>query len=176
MAYAHYHTVILPVRRNLQDTKYDCGPASLKIILETMGHHPSEETLMRIAGTTPEQGTHPTALHETLMTLGVRSHVHAHASVELVEEELRRCRLNVVDYQAWGDNGRDFQTLNTGHYSVIFGYTRTHFFVADPSKRGTPLPGFRTIRKDLFVKRWADQGEDGPTRHWLLTVPLVQGE
>ncbi|MBI4433492.1 C39 family peptidase [Candidatus Uhrbacteria bacterium] len=176
MAYAYYPRIILPVRRNIQDTKYDCGPASLKIILETMGHHPSEETLMRLAGTTPKDGTSPRGLHRTLTQLGIRSHVHAHASVARVEAEIQACRLCVIDYQAWGESGRDFALRLTGHYSVIFGYTPTHFHVADPSKHRTKIRrtwGFRMIRKDLFVQRWADTESDGvPTRHWLLSVPL----
>lgn len=35
--------------------------------------------------------------------------------------------------------------------------------------------GFWTIRKDRFVWRWADGETEGKkTRHWLLTVPLLQ--
>ena len=48
MSYRMYSKVVLPIRINLQDTTYDCGPASLLIILESLGKDISEKMLMKL--------------------------------------------------------------------------------------------------------------------------------
>jgi ABC-type bacteriocin/lantibiotic exporter with double-glycine peptidase domain len=178
MPYNFYQNVILPIRRNLQDTKYDCGPASLEIILETLGRDIREKTLMRIAHTTL-QGTSPENIAHTLRKLKIKHQIIPHGSIALIEEKIRNFNLCLVNYQAWGENGAEIKNLDSGHYSVIFGFTPTHFFVADPAKRHTVKYnkqwGFRTIKKNLFSKRWRDKEENGEkTFHWMLAVPLNQ--
>lgn len=85
--------------------------------------------------------------------------------------------------------------LQSGHYSVIFGFNKTHFFLSDPSKKKNPRiteRGFRTVKKTLFLKRWKYKvdtkrkilflkrqkykvHEGGNTIYrWLITVPLAQ--
>jgi hypothetical protein len=113
-----------------------------------------------------------------LKRLRIQHVVHPHATIALIEDCIHKLNLCVVDYQAWGKSGREFKTLEAGHYSVIFGFNRTHFFVADPAKRHTRKRatwGFRLIQKDLFRKRWADREATGEkTWHWMIAVPLVQ--
>ena len=178
MSHSLYPTVILPVRRNLQDTHYDCGPASLAIILETLGRHYTEETLMKWGHTTPQDGTTPEMLDHILNKIEVRHEIFPHASIGLVEQEIRNFNLCLIDYQAWADGGSEIEEVESGHYSVIFGFNETHFYLADPAKRHTKVDkewGFRTIGKDLFAKRWYEQEENGEkTYHWMMSVPLVQ--
>jgi ABC-type bacteriocin/lantibiotic exporter with double-glycine peptidase domain len=174
MAHRFYPTIILPVKRKIQERLYDCGPSSLIIILETLGRTVSEKTLMRLARTNPETGTDTKDLSRTLQKLNVYHQVHYLADRDLIESSIRNLNLCIVNYQAWGKGGRDAKTLSAGHYSVIFGFNVTHFYLADPSKVQTKKRstwGFRQIRKDLFEERW--QGKD--TKRWLLTVPLAQG-
>lgn len=176
MTYAPYHTVILPVRRNRQDEKYDCGPASLKIILETIHRPVSEKKLMDLGKTTPEDGTTPEQLINTLRYLSIPYHACRGEKLDHIENEIRNLRLVLVDYQSWGDSGEDFYNLDTGHYSVVFGFNDTHFFIADPSKTKTSGHGnwgFRTIRKDLFGERWVDKEADGTIqKHFMISVPI----
>ncbi|MEK7599381.1 MAG: cysteine peptidase family C39 domain-containing protein, partial [Patescibacteria group bacterium] len=82
MPYDFYQNVILPVQRNLQDVKYDCGPASLEIILETLGRNVSEKTLMRIARTTPE-GTSPENIAHTFRKLKIKHQIIPRGSTAL---------------------------------------------------------------------------------------------
>lgn len=49
-----FHKVILPIKPNIQDTNYDCGAASLKIILNTLGIQVDEEKLMELTETTKD--------------------------------------------------------------------------------------------------------------------------
>ncbi len=178
MLHTSFESVILPVKRNLQDEKYDCGPASLKIILDTLGKEIDEEKLMEMGKTTPEDGTTPKALITTLNKLKVAHTVFERSSVTIVESAITNLNLCLIDYQSWGDNGKEYEKLETGHYSVIFGFNKTHFYIADPAKRHTEKCdewGFRTIRKDLFEKHWKDVESNGKkTFHWMMSVPLFQ--
>lgn len=178
MACAYYPKIVLPVRRNLQDTSYDCGPASLKIILETLGVHVDEERLMKMGKTTPEEGTPPDKLIAILKEFGVKHEVIDHANLELIEQKIREINLLLVDYQSWGDGGSDYKGLNTGHYSVVFGFNKTHLWIADPAKHKTQdykKWGARKMRKDMFLERWQDREEGGTkTYRWMIAVPLCQ--
>ncbi|MCJ7792694.1 MAG: cysteine peptidase family C39 domain-containing protein [Candidatus Marinimicrobia bacterium] len=178
MAYAYYPKVILPIRRNLQDTTYDCGPASLKIILETLGVHLDEKKLIKMGKTTPKEGTRPEALIKTLKELGLRHKLIEHANLEILVKAIRHLNLCLVDYQAWGDSGEEFKGLETGHYSVVFGFNKTHLWIADPAKHHPKKQkkwGVRKVRKDLFGQRWADKEVDGTKTHrWMVAIPIVQ--
>ena len=178
MACAYYSKIILPIRKNLQDTVYDCGPASLKIIMETLGIFIDEEKLMRICKTTPEWGTEPENIIEALKKFGIKHEVLDHASIDLVEKKIRRLNLCLVDFQAWAGGGADYKGLTSGHYSVIFGFNKTHVWIADPAKHRTEdykKWGARKMRKDIFLDHWLDKKLDGTkTYRWMIAVPLCQ--
>lgn len=170
-----YPSVILPVHRHLQYDEYTCGPASLRIILETLNGRetlPSEAEIAQWCLANDINGTDPDMMVRVLERLGVRHSVPDHATLSMIEQSLRRFELCLVDYQAHDDGSRD------GHYSVIFGFDETHFFIADPyKKKGMRNKewGFRRIRKDLFEKRWHARHSDGVrVTHWMVAVPLTR--
>lgn len=175
---AVHDTVTLPIIRCLQDKRYTCGPASLKIVLASLGVAMSESRLEELCKTTAQCGTRPQALSVALGQLGVAHDIVEPSSVSLLEESIRSLKLCIVDYQAWGRHGRDFHTMSTGHYSVAFGFQGDHFLLADPAKKTATTSaswGIRRMRKDLFEKRWRDRTRDGlETFRWMLRVPLFQ--
>lgn len=179
MAYKYFDAIILPVRRNIQDTTYDCGPASLKIILETIDQDFSEESLIKICKATPEFGTNPQALDFALKKLEVRHETIERASIKIIENKIRKLNLCIINYQAWGKCGQHYKNLETGHFSVVFGFNSEHLYVADPHKNHTEKCnewGFRTIHKKLLNERWKDKipPNGDLTYHWMIAVPLVQ--
>lgn len=169
-----YPSVVLPVHRHLQNEEYTCGPASIRIVLETLGGRdrlPSETEIAEICLTNKKTGTDPDRMVSALEQLGVRHFVPESATLGTIEKYLRRFHLCLVDYQSHDDGSGD------GHYSVIFGFDETHFLIADPYKkkgvRGKEW-GFRKIRKDLFEKRWHARHSDGVRAlHWMVVVPLA---
>ncbi len=178
MPLSYYTKVVLPVRRNLQDVPYDCGPASLKIILETLGIHLSEKELMRMCGTNFEDGTSPSEMVTALKNLHIQHEVIHPGSLNILESKVRELNLCLVDYQAWGDGGGQYMGLGTGHYSVVFGFNQTHIWLADPAKHHTEKQqkwGARCVRKDIFLKHWSDKEGNGRiVKRWMVAVPLVQ--
>lgn len=170
-----HQTVMLPLRKWVQTNPYSCGPASLKIVLGSLGLEHDEARLGALAGTSPRAGTQPEGLRRALRVLGVPHEVVEPAEIADVETRIRRFEYCVVDYQAWGRRGREFHELRTGHYSVIFGFDPTHFWLADPAKKprdGSRSWGVRTMRKDLFRRRWRDRGPGGLRTHrWMMCIP-----
>lgn len=173
-----YHSVVLPVDFTVQQTDHTCGPACLKIVLRSLGLEGVKENILaKLCQTTEQHGTDPNKMAPTLRAFGVRCREVRHGgSVEDIENELDNFRLCIVEYRAWGQGGTD---INNGiHYSVIFGYDRTHFFMADPYKgehSKSKRYAFRTIRKDLFQKRWWARDSHGKKiHHWYIAVSLKQ--
>ncbi len=127
-----YPSVVLPVHRHLQNEEYTCGPASIRIVLETLGGKdrlPSETEIAEICLTNKKTGTDPDRMVFALTRLGVRHFVPESATLGTIEKYLRRFHLCLVDYQSHDDGSGD------GHYSVIFGFDETHFLIADPYKK-----------------------------------------
>lgn len=180
MPLTYYTKVVLPVRKNLQDVSYDCGPASLLIILSTLGIQITEKELMRRCKTNFRDGTTPEDMIAAFKEMKIAYQEYHPASIRLLQEQIRTLHLCMVDYQAWGDSGSQYKGLDTGHYSVVFGYNKTHLWIADPAKHKTKKQkkknwGARKVRKDVFNKHWADKETDGTkTSKWMVAVPLVQ--
>lgn len=169
-----YPSVVLPIRKHLQFEEHTCGPASIRIIVETLNGHdtlPSEKEITELCRTNSKTGTDPDMMVEVLSDLNIRHFLLEHATLDTIESCIRRFELCLVDYQAYDDGTGD------GHYSVIFGFDETHFLVADPAKKKsahTKEWGFRRIRKDLFEKRWHARHIDGVRAlHWMVAIPLV---
>jgi predicted double-glycine peptidase len=168
-----YSSVILPIHRHLQDAEYTCGPASIRIILETLNGRdklPSETEVEKLCLTNSKTGTDPDRMVAALEQLDVEHFVPENATLHTIEQSIRHFQLCLVDYQAYDDGSKD------GHYSVIFGFDETYFFVADPAKeKSVPKEkwGFRRIRKDLFERRWHARHIDGVrATHWMVSVPF----
>jgi len=169
-----YPSVILPIHRHLQHAEYTCGPASIRIIVETLNGRetlPSEAEIAELCLTNEKTGTDPDMMIQTLKHLDVPYCVPKLPTLDTIEECIRQFKLCLVDYQSHDDGSAD------GHYSVIFGFDTTHFFIADPyKKKGMRNKewGFRSIRKDLFEKRWHARHIDGVRAvHWMIAVPFM---
>lgn len=174
-----FHTTILPVRLKIQEKPYSCGAASIKIILEMLGKEVSEGWLMRRCKTDPEEGTSAQLLKRALRKLKVKFEEFVPANLQDIEENIRSFKLCLVAYQAWARGGSELSAVEGGHYSIIFGFNETHFFIADPNKHKSRVHrawGVRTMEKGLFRTRWRDKDsdKDGVLRRWLIAVPLAQ--
>lgn len=73
---------------------------------------------------------------------------------------------------------KEIQDLESGHYSVVFGYDKKYLWLADPSKHHThkqKMWGARKINKKLFNKVWIDTNDNTKIyKKWILTVNLSQ--
>ena len=174
----YHHTIILPVSRHLQKSNSSfCGPATLKIIMDSLGRKISEKKSIQLCRATKKAGTNPRDLIAALKKLGIKYKLYRRGNKKILEDSIAGLNLSVVDYQAWMV-GDEFKKLKAGHYSVIFGFNEDHYYFSDPAKHHTPIDkewGYRTVRKDLFLKRWKDVSAKGDKFfHWMIAVPLYQ--
>src|SRR3989338_8353014 len=176
MKYTYFHTVILPIQSYVQNTAYTCGVAILRDILKTRGVHLSEKEVAKMSQTDEVRGTSPDALLETLDSYGVPYTVYKKATTALAEETIRLGHVCLVPYQAWPTHLSKIPDLEGGHWSIIFGFNKTHFFLADPAKhklKTDHILGFRTIDKKRFQKNWIDKSYDDKVyTRWMVSVPL----
>lgn len=177
MPYSFYSKIVLPIKRNLQDTPYDCGPASVLAILQTLGIDVDEQKLMSLGHCSRENGTSPDGLKKIFNHFKINFEEIFKADLNTIEESIRSLKLCLVAYQAW-PIGSEKETLDSGHYSVIFGISPHHLWIADPAKHHTHKYakwGARKMRKDLFLKDWIDKEDNKQIlERWMITVPLYQ--
>ncbi len=178
MGYNYFHTVILPLQSYVQETLYTCGAAVLRDVFKTRGVRLSEQDAVHIVDTQPDRGTPPDALLDALDSYGLPYKVYTRATVVQVEESIRAGNICLVVYQAWPASSSTLQDLNGGHWSIIFGFNKTHLFLADPAKHKMKVQrrlGFRTIEKKRFEKFWVDKAWNKKIYvHWMVTVPVFE--
>ncbi len=165
--------LILPVKPITQANNYECGVACVQTILTSRGIRSNRLILKRRLGTRRAYGTMPRKIKEVLSSYEFKVKEKYGASLKDIEKELKRGRLCLVAYQAWGAK-KYFESLQSGHYSVVFGIEDGFLWLADPNVRGSRVryrKGVRKIKREVFEDRWKD--EDGKKKvydHWYLAI------
>lgn len=167
--------VLLNVGTYRQKYPWSCGPSALKIVLDSFGRRVSEKKLIQLAGSHPKNGTPPENLCFAAKTLGYRTFQQTNASVADIEMFLNAGVPVIVVYQGFGKP----EGYKEGHYTVIYGASRTHLYRSDPS---TDAGYMRPLLKDKFLMRWHDKdAEKNKYEHWLMVVfpskiPFIEAE
>jgi ABC-type bacteriocin/lantibiotic exporter with double-glycine peptidase domain len=139
-----------------QSTNYSCGPASLKIIFKSYGDSFSENELIHKTNTTKKDGMYIEECLEFCKEHGYTCFQKYNSNLKELLCLLQKGFPVLVSYQAWGGC----------HYSIIYGFKKNRFLLSDPSKEG----GYRTIRRDLFLKRWWHKDFGKKKHKWLMIV------
>jgi predicted double-glycine peptidase len=165
--------LILPVKPVVQANNYECGVACVQTILGTKGIRSNRLGLKKVLGTSRVYGTLPRKIKAYLSTFDFVVKEKHRASLSSIEAELKKGRMCLVAYQAWGAK-KYFESLQSGHYSVVFGIEDGFLWLADPNVKGSRVRykrGIRKIKKEVFEARWKD--EDGKKKlydHWYLAL------
>ncbi len=164
----------LPVNPVLQDFNYDCGKATVKTLLKSIGVEIEEEKLQDILKTNKVSGTHPTRILDALRHLGLEFVEKVGATVTDIEEQLEAGFYCLVVYQAWGTPEQHL-ALESGHYSLAYGYDEENVHLADPSARYedelVSEEGLKVMTKNEFDRDWKDQDYQGNIYdHWMVAV------
>ncbi|EKD53111.1 MAG: hypothetical protein ACD_61C00151G0004 [uncultured bacterium] len=165
--------LLVPVKPVRQENGYECGLASVMTILRTLGCKSRKDTVKRRLGTTSRRGTHPERIKGLFREMDLNFREKHGASLHDLENRVKKQKLCLVVYQAWGSQ-KYYDRMESGHYSVVFGVEKDYLWLADPyvrqqkSKYGK---GIRKIRKETFDGRWKDVDHKGVLYdHWMLAV------
>ena len=164
---------LLPVRPYTQENNYECGLACVQSILATRGLRINKLKLKKELKTSRSLGTMPKNIKKVLRSFGLRPKEKFSGNMIDVEREIRKGKMCLVAYQAWGDK-KYFETLQSGHYSLVFGYEKDYWWLMDPNVRGKRVKyrkGVRKIKKAVFEPRWKD--EDAQQKvydRWYLAI------
>jgi ABC-type bacteriocin/lantibiotic exporter with double-glycine peptidase domain len=139
---------LLPVKPVVQVNSYECGVACVGTILKTIGFKYDRERVKKALKTNPKWGTDQIMIKKYLKSSGVA-------------------------YQAWGAK-KYYETMQSGHYSVVCGYEKDYLWLADPFVKKTSLryqKGLRKIKNEVFLERWKDvDSKDRVYSRWFLAV------
>lgn len=164
----------LPVLPFRQEFDYDCGKATVKTLLGSMGVSLNDSVLQDMLGTNRKTGTHPSRIVNTLKNLGLSFKEVVGAKISDLEELLTNNYYCLVVYQAWGSEN-EHKKLESGHYSLAYGVDGEVVHLADPlaeESDGYGLgDGLRYLKKEEFDKDWVDEDWDGNRYdHWMLAI------
>lgn len=164
---------ILPVKPVEQENGYECGLSSVLTILNTLGVKPRKDKVKNKLGTNSKNGTSPESIKALFGELDVLFEEKHKCTLRDIEKMLKSSKMCLVAYQAWGEE-KEYKKLQSGHYSVIFGYEKDYFWLADPAVHKINArygKGMRKIKKETFISRWRDVDYKGEIyERWMLAV------
>lgn len=164
---------LVPVKPSRQKNGYECGLSSVMTILNSLGIRQRKEVLKKKLGTSSRLGTHPERIKSFLREMGLAYRETRGGTLQDLERRLKARRLCLVVYQAWGSQ-KYYDRLESGHYSVVFGFENEYLWLADPFVKGDKTrygKGVRKIKKTVFESRWKDMDHRGVIYdHWMLAV------
>ena len=165
--------LLVPIKPSRQENGYECGLASVMTILRTLGCKSRKDSVKRKLGTTRKHGTHPERIKGLFGDMAINFREKHGATMSDLESRVRKQKLCLVVYQAWGSQ-KYYNKLESGHYSVVFGFEKDYLWLADPYVRGGKTrygKGVRKIKKTIFEGRWKDVDQKGVVYdHWMLAV------
>lgn len=150
--------MILDVPYFHQQTKYSCGPASIRMILASFGIKKTERQISKRVLVTKKYGTSRKNVLRLLSSFGIRYHVMSSASLKEVESHLRLGHLVVINYLDLPPDPED-------HYALIVGLTARNVILNDPfwGKK-------YAIEKKFFLSRWKNKKLKKKYTGWMVAI------
>lgn len=153
---------------------YTCGVAIFEAIAMRFRIEIGQETLARVLGATPTDGTHPARMTQGFRELGLEATLVENMTVEQLKAHMDRHDIVIVDFQAWGRPAfKDYaKEWEDGHYGIAAGYDDLHLFVEDPAILGS----IGYLLWPDFEARWHDyENESGGRREYHHMAIVVRG-
>lgn len=154
-----------------QSTNYSCGAAAMMSALGYFGLDFVERDLIRLLGTTPDDGTAIESMERFARKQGLTATVRTGLTVDDLVPALKDKQIVIVDAQAWGNPSVSYETAwEDGHYMIVLGIDDDTMYFMDPALTG----GYGYLRTVDFILRWHDVSTSG--KKWLQTALFIKGE
>lgn len=139
-----------------QVLRYDCAASTLVSILTTNNITAHENEIMRMAGTTDENGTDPIGVVRVLKHFKV-----PHRVGEMTPQKLRDAisagHPTLIMLQAYRDNNTPYsECWDSGHCVVCVGFQDTRFIFGDPANYMQTW-----LDEPELLERWHDTDKNG---------------
>lgn len=151
-------TKILEFPELRQTYNYDCGASALQSILIYYGYNVREDEIMKIAGTTSENGTSPAGIEKIAKKYGLKVHKDVNMTVNDLIHYIDRGYPVMMPIQAWPEDSEDMDyslDMDDGHWVICIGYSPDKLYFEDPSSVVRA-----TIDRDKIDARWHDADEN----------------
>lgn len=152
----------IPISR--QQTKYTCGVAVVKSILEYLGTTIAENRLSKVLKANSEDGTDYNTIFNFL-----RKVLHCqkldYLTINKIHKELDNNHPIIVLLQAWSKESNYKNDWKDGHYAIVIGYDDNNLYFMDPS-----LKKYSYIPTKEFLIRWHDKDKNKKLKNFGIII------
>lgn len=140
------------LKRTRQTTEYSCGASALQSVLAYWGKDIDERELMKLMGTTEEEGTYPEKIAGAARALGFDAEIRQNLTLDEVQALTASGDPMIALAQVWrgsksGPLGEDF---NAGHYFSVLGVDADNVYTQDPYVRNCKA----FVPRAIFEAQW----------------------
>ena len=140
------------LKRTRQTTEYSCGASALMSVLAYWGKDVEEHELMRLMGTSEEEGTYPEMIAKAARALGFDAEVKEGLTLDEVQKITARGDPMIALAQVWrgaksGNLGEDWEA---GHYFSVLAVDADNVYFQDPYVRNCKA----FVPRDFFEAHW----------------------
>ncbi|HKE47291.1 MAG TPA: C39 family peptidase [Rhodanobacteraceae bacterium] len=140
------------LKRTRQTTEYSCGASALQSVLAYWGNDVDEDELMRLMGTTEEEGTYPEKIAQAARALGFEAEVKQGLSLDEVQALTADGDPMIALAQVWrgSQSGKLGEDFNAGHYISVLGVDADNVYFQDPYVRNCKA----FVPRGMFEASW----------------------
>jgi len=131
--------------------KGNCGPASLKMVLDYYGIRKTEDELVKLLKADEKLGTNDKSLEKVAKFFGFNVDIKNHSSLEDIRGWLNKDVPVIVDWFTRGRQDYSDSAVPDGHYSVVIDLDDKYIYLQDPE-----IGKIRKIEKNDFLTVWFD--------------------
>jgi len=142
------------LKQTRQTTEYSCGASALQAVMSYWGKDVDEDELMRLLGTTPEDGTYPEEIVRVARSQGFEAELKDHLTLEEVERATAQGEPVIVLGQVWRSqkpvDAPMTEEWDSGHWFIVLSVDKDYVYFEDPYVR----MGKGFVPRQTFEELW----------------------
>lgn len=127
------------LKQTRQTTEYSCGASALQAVMSYWGKDVDETDLMKMLGTTPEEGTWPEEMVRVAREQGLEAELKSDLTLEEVKQATDRGEPVIVLGQVWRSGKSDAASVadewDCGHWFIALHVDDDYVYFEDPYVR-----------------------------------------
>lgn len=143
------------LKRTRQVTEYSCGASALRSVLSYWGKEIDEHELMKLMGTTEEEGTYPEKMVNAARALGFDVQARQDLTLDEVQKFTAEGHPMIALGQVWRSQSMAAakaveEEWDAGHYIVVLGVDEQNVYFQDPYARNCKA----FVPRKMFEDHW----------------------